>query len=180
DLENFDYNLAIIKLRKLYESFSQEEKDISKEDLEKFLKMLAPFAPHISEELWEKIGNNKNKKNFISKEEWPEADETKIDERLEKKEQAIEKITDDINNIVKLIQEKQPEKEKPSKAIIYTIPPEKENYSSSIEKIKKKTHLEEVEVYAINDEAIKSNPEKTDPEGKAKKAKPGKPAIYLE
>ena len=39
----------------------------SKEVLSSFLVLLSPFAPHIAEELWLKIGNNKS----ISNEKWP-------------------------------------------------------------------------------------------------------------
>jgi leucyl-tRNA synthetase len=39
--------------------------------LENFLKLLAPFAPHLVEELWEKLGNKKS----IFKAAWPKADE---------------------------------------------------------------------------------------------------------
>jgi leucine--tRNA ligase len=35
------------------------------------LKMLMPFAPHISSELWQQLGNN----NFIEESGWPEWDE---------------------------------------------------------------------------------------------------------
>jgi len=46
-----------------------------------FLKLLHPFCPHITEELWEKIGG----KGFISVAKWPVADEKKINEKFEKK-----------------------------------------------------------------------------------------------
>ncbi len=39
--------------------------------LEDLLKMLVPFAPHISSELWQQLGNN----NFIEESGWPEWDE---------------------------------------------------------------------------------------------------------
>ena len=39
--------------------------------LEDLLKMLMPFAPHISSELWQQLGNN----NFIEESGWPEWDE---------------------------------------------------------------------------------------------------------
>ena len=67
-IENFKYNLAIIKIRELFNSLPEET---SKEILEKSLKLLHPFCPHITEELWEKIGNKK----FISLAEWPIAEE---------------------------------------------------------------------------------------------------------
>ncbi len=40
---------------------------ISKTTFEKFLLILAPFAPHITQELWKEIGNKK----FILAELWP-------------------------------------------------------------------------------------------------------------
>ena len=43
---------------------------IATEDLEKFLIILSPVAPHISEELWQGLGHRKS----IFLEKWPEAD----------------------------------------------------------------------------------------------------------
>ena len=75
DIEFMKYNIAVIKLRELFDSF---DKNVSKDDLEKFIKMLSPFCPHITEEFWEKLGH----KDFISLAKWPECDESKIDELL--------------------------------------------------------------------------------------------------
>jgi leucyl-tRNA synthetase len=158
-IENFDYNLAIINIRSLFESLPQET---SKSVLEKFLKLLHPFCPHITEELWHKIGN----KTFISLEDWPVADEKKIDVNIEKQEEAIENLIDDINNVLKIVGPKK-------KVFIYTIPNEKKIYQEAIPLINKKTNLD-VFVYSVNDK------EKYDPQGKAKKTKSMKPAIYLE
>jgi len=160
DIENFRYNLAIIKIRQLFESF---EEKISKKDLESFLKLLHLFCPHITEELWERIGN----KGFISLEKWPVVDEKKIDKNLEKQEQAIEKLAEDINHIKSLI------KDKKTKAFVYVLPNELNNYKESIGIIKKKTNID-IEIYAVNDK------NKHDPENKSKKVKPGRPGIYLE
>ncbi len=41
-----------------------------------FLQLLAPFAPHMSEELWSQFGNKKS----IHVSTWPTADESKIAE----------------------------------------------------------------------------------------------------
>ncbi|NOZ76934.1 MAG: leucine--tRNA ligase, partial [Euryarchaeota archaeon] len=79
DIENFRYNYALIKLRGLFQSFGEEE---SRETVEAFLKMLHPFCPHMTEELWERIGNEP----FISLAPWPAYDESKIDEKMEKAE----------------------------------------------------------------------------------------------
>ena len=164
DIENMKYNLAIIKLRRLFELIEQEDY-ISKSDLESFIKLLSPFCPHIAEELWEKIGN----KPFVSLQKWPEADESKISEEIEQREQAIEKTIQDISNIIKIMREKT--KKEPKSIYIYSIPKELEMYNQK--KIKERTHLD-VKVYAVNDK------NKHDPQNKAPKAKPGKPGIYIE
>ncbi len=158
-IEDFDYNLAIINVRNLFESLPLET---SKSLLEKSLKLLHPFTPHITEELWSKLGN----KTFISLERWPITDEKKIDENLEKQEKAVENLIDDINNVLKIVGEKK-------KIFVYSIPNEKKVYEEAKEIIKKKTNLD-VSVYSVSDKA------KYDPQGKAKKSKLMKPAIYLE
>lgn len=48
------------------------------ENLEKFVQLLAPFAPHIAEELWEQLGN----KDSVHLSQWPVWDEELIKERL--------------------------------------------------------------------------------------------------
>ncbi len=164
EIENIRYNFALIKLRELL-AVLEEETQISKSDAESFIKLLSPFCPHIAEELWEKTGH----KTFISKESWPEADESKISEELEKQEEILEKTIEDINNIIKIIKEKF--NKPPTSVYLYAIPNEIEIYNQ--EKIKKKLHLN-VKVYKVNDKNI------YDPESKAKKAKPGKPGIYIE
>lgn len=160
----FNYNLAIIKIRNLFDSLPEET---SKKILEDFLKLLNPFCPHITEELWENLGN----KSFISLEKWPEMDEKKIDENLEKQEQAIEKLIEDINHVVKLVNEKQNIEIK--KVFVYVLPSEKDIFESEKELIVKKTNLE-INIFAVNDK------NKYDPEGKAKRAKFNRPAIFLE
>ncbi|MEK6906588.1 MAG: leucine--tRNA ligase [Nanoarchaeota archaeon] len=164
NVENFKYNLAIINIREMFESMPSE---INKNTLEIFLKLLHPFCPHITEELWHKIGN----KTFISLEKWPVADESKIDELLEKQEQAVEKLAEDINHIVNLVKEKQ--NKIVTKSFIYVLPTEMNNYKESLDLIKKKTNTE-VTIFAVNDKS------KHDPENKSAKVKPGRPGIYLE
>ncbi|MFH1608263.1 MAG: class I tRNA ligase family protein, partial [archaeon] len=149
-IENFKYNLAVIKLRELFNFLPSKT---SKDVLEKSLKLLHPFCPHITEELWEKIGN----KNFITLEKWPVVDEKKINEKFEKEEEAIEKLGSDINYLKKLTGKK-------GKVYVYVLPNEIEFYKN----------FEGIELFAVNDK------NKYDPENKSKKAKPGKPGIYLE
>jgi len=162
-IEGFNYNLAIIKIRSLFESFREE---INKDSLEIFLKLLHPFCPHITEELWIKRGG----KGFISLSSWPKADEKKINDKFEKEEELIEGIIRDVNNIVKIIKDKG---NSVSKLYLYTLPDEVNFYADNAKSIEKRTNLK-VKTFAVNDK------NKHDPEDKSKKAKPGKPGIYLE
>jgi leucyl-tRNA synthetase len=61
------------------------------------VKMLAPFAPYICEEIWEKMGEP----GFVSKAEWPKHDEKRIDVTVEGTENIIESTLEDTANIAK-------------------------------------------------------------------------------
>jgi len=165
DIENLRYNFAIIKLRKLFDKIL-EEKNISKKDAESFLKLLSPFCPHMAEEIWEKFGNKK----LLTLEKWPVADEKKIDEEFEKQEQAIEKLVEDVLNVVNIVKTKG---KSVTKLYIYTLPNELNNYEGNLGVIEKRTNLK-TNVFSVSDK------NKYDPENKSKKVKPGKPGIYLE
>jgi len=79
DIENLQYNTAVSALMILLNEFEANADSVSSEDLKIFLKILAPFAPHISEELWQDL--NKNKKfHSIHQEKWPPYDEKLIKE----------------------------------------------------------------------------------------------------
>jgi leucyl-tRNA synthetase len=164
DIETFRYNIAIIRLRELFESLPFQA---SKEDLEKYLKLLHPFCPHVTEELWENLG----RKGFITLSEWPVADESKINEKFEQQEKAIEKLAGDINNISNILKEKN--KKSPEKAFVYVLPNEIDFYAEAVKKIERKTNMK-IEIFSV------SNKEKYDPQGRSSKVKPGRPGIHLE
>ncbi len=161
-IENMQYNAAVIKLREFFDNF---ENEIDKNELGSILKLISPFCPHTAEELWERTGN----KGFISLAEWPDVDESKIDEKIEQAEKARDKAVSDILNVLNLV--KQKTGKEGNKVYIYVMPQELEGYNS--ESLSKRVQ-KEVQVFAVNDKA------KYDPEGKASKAKPGKPGIYIE
>ena len=78
DIETLKYNTAISELMKLVNEYYAVE-SISKDDYTVLLTLLYPFAPHITEELNEMIGNSP-----ICKSSWPKYDEAKtIDETKE-------------------------------------------------------------------------------------------------
>jgi leucyl-tRNA synthetase len=75
------------------------------------IRMLAPFAPFISEEVWEKIDNSSTSIIFAG---WPSADEDKIDIVAEESEQLIMNLIFDLQKIVKVT------RINPKKIIFYT------------------------------------------------------------
>ena len=70
DIEKLHYNTAISQLMIL---LSGIEKGCDEKSFKIFLKLLAPFAPFVAEELWDD-------KTSIHKSKWPEYDEKKIKE----------------------------------------------------------------------------------------------------
>lgn len=83
--ERFNFNTAISAIMEMvnglndYKNYSIS-KDVLKEALESLLLLLAPFAPHITEELWHKIGY----KDSIHLMAWPKCDESAlVEEEIE-------------------------------------------------------------------------------------------------
>ena len=76
DIESMKFNTAIAALMTLINSFTKAG-SITRYDLTVFLKLLSPFAPHITEEMWEEIGGNPDGKTFLTLSAWPEYDESK-------------------------------------------------------------------------------------------------------
>jgi leucyl-tRNA synthetase len=52
DLEAFKYNTTIAKMMEALNKISNDECLISKEDIKTLIKLIAPLAPYIAEELW--------------------------------------------------------------------------------------------------------------------------------
>jgi len=75
DIENFKFNTAISKMMIFVNELEKENK-VSQEIVSGFLRVLAPFAPHIAEELWHETGN----KSFIYEGSWPIFDAEKAKE----------------------------------------------------------------------------------------------------
>jgi leucyl-tRNA synthetase len=109
DIENMRFNTAISAMMILATEMEKAE-SVSKEDFKKFLQILAPFAPHIAEDLWNIIGEKKS----IHISDWPKWDENLI------KDQEV-KIAVQINGKVRaeiLIQADDEEQDVKEKALI--------------------------------------------------------------
>jgi leucyl-tRNA synthetase len=79
DLERLAFNTAIAALIKLVNEAGGAG-GLSRDQASRFLRVLAPFAPHVSEELWEKIGERAP----ISTQSWPTYEAAQlVDESVE-------------------------------------------------------------------------------------------------
>ena len=72
DIESMKMNTSVSALM-IFANELQKNEEISKDDYETLLTLLAPFAPHLSEELWERLGHTTS----IHLEPWPEYDPQK-------------------------------------------------------------------------------------------------------
>ena len=77
DYENMDFNTAIAQMM-IFINNCMKESVIPKNYAEGFLKLLNPVAPHITEELWNRLGHNES----IAYEVWPTYDEAKIQDDI--------------------------------------------------------------------------------------------------
>ena len=71
DIENFRFNTAISTLMILANAFEKAD-HVEREAYERFLTLLAPFAPHITDELWSVLGHAES---IFAEKRWPVADE---------------------------------------------------------------------------------------------------------
>ena len=73
DYENMYFNTAISQMMIFVNSATKED-ILPKEYAEGFVKLLSPVAPHIAEELWNRLGHS----DTITYEAWPTYDESKL------------------------------------------------------------------------------------------------------
>ena len=78
DLEATKFNTLIAAFMEFANFWQENKKETSKDIIERFLILLAPMAPHISEELWQNLGHKKS----IFLEKWPEYDPTLVREEI--------------------------------------------------------------------------------------------------
>lgn len=92
DLEAMAFNTAISAMMVYIneaEDFAKKAGDLPKEYVEKFVHCLAPFAPHLGEELWEVLGHT----NTITYEPWPMFDaQALIEDEIEIPVQVLGKL----------------------------------------------------------------------------------------
>ncbi len=80
DLEALKFNTAVAEVMKYINWYVDNEKSMSKsqkgEVLETLTLLIAPFMPHLAEELWERLG----KEGSVHDQNWPEFNEKNLEE----------------------------------------------------------------------------------------------------
>ncbi|PIN85335.1 MAG: leucine--tRNA ligase [Candidatus Diapherotrites archaeon CG11_big_fil_rev_8_21_14_0_20_37_9] len=109
DIESYRFNFAIGKVMGLVstiQGYEKPDKNVLGFSLETVALLLAPFAPHLCEELWLLLG----KKGMVSVAKWPDFDESKIDAGILASEELVELIKADVVQIKKLANIESPKK----------------------------------------------------------------------
>ena len=79
DIENLKFNTAIAALMSLLNEIS-DKGSITRDEMSTFITLLNPFAPHLTEELNERMGNT----TLLTYQSWPKYDPAKcVDEQVE-------------------------------------------------------------------------------------------------
>ena len=79
DIEEMKFNTSVATFMTMVNEF-YKAKTINKAEYKTFLQLLNPFAPHMTEEIYEKIGE----KDTIANTKWPEYDENKtLEDKIE-------------------------------------------------------------------------------------------------
>ena len=73
DYEDMKYNTAIAAMMSYVNVLYKQEK-VSKKYVRPLIQLLNPIAPHVTEELWEKLGFE----GYLFESKWPEYDESKL------------------------------------------------------------------------------------------------------
>jgi len=93
DIESLKYNTAIAQLMTLINEVAHQKR-INRAEMRIFLILLNPFAPHITEEVWEQLGFE----GMITAQKWPKWDEAKCkDDTVEIVVQVCGKIKGRVN-----------------------------------------------------------------------------------
>jgi len=131
-----------------------KNRKVLREYLEYIILLLAPFMPHFSEEMWEKLGKKEFVKDsdFVSIAEWPRHDEIKIDKVADLSEELISDTREDIENIVKI------RKATPRSIYIYCASDWKRKLYSMAYKEKK---FDVVMKEAMRDDRMRADPDET-------------------
>jgi len=145
--------MALFEVWNDFRWYVRRRKNVSTKTLEDaleiWLRLMAPFAPHVCEELWSLTGE----KGFISLAAWPKMIESQIDTNAEEREGVIKEAIDDTLNVLKAT------KMTPSKIFYYTAAAWKwKVYLKIIEKsVHGEARIDEIMKGLASDESLRKN-----------------------
>jgi len=76
DIESLHFNTAISQMM-IFTNLCMKKGKVTRDSAEKFIRVLAPFAPHLSEDIWSILGN----KPSVSEQDWPVFEEKYLEEK---------------------------------------------------------------------------------------------------
>jgi leucyl-tRNA synthetase len=131
DLNSFQFNTAVSTLMTWINYLSAKEK-LAKEEYEVFLKLLAPFAPHITEEIWHSQGLSDNSIHLSN---WPEYQSKHLNDKIV---EIVVQVNGKLRDTIKVEQERVGDQE-----YIEKLAKESEKTSKHLEKadIKKSIYI---------------------------------------
>jgi leucyl-tRNA synthetase len=94
---------------------------------EKWILLIAPFMPHFAEEWWQRLGHTE----LVASAQFPVSEEAAIDEKIEKGEELIQQVHEDIEKISSLIGKK------PESVFVYIAESWKRNLYNLVKEKKK-------------------------------------------
>ncbi|MBC5792775.1 MAG: leucine--tRNA ligase [Nanohaloarchaea archaeon] len=92
----FELNSLINMYRNRSDNLNVE---VVNELVETQVRLMAPFTPHVCEEIWTEIG----KEGFVSEADWPEANQEKVDEEVEKAFELVDNTVEDIREVEEFV-----------------------------------------------------------------------------
>ena len=129
-----------------------------------WLRLLAPFIPHVCEEAWHMLGES----SFISLSEWPKAEKETVDVKVIELEEVLERTMEDVKHLSALTGRK-------GRLCLYTVSSEEfQHFKAATEFLGREIGFNEVRVFRADDD------KRYDPHDRAGKARPKRPGIYLE
>ena len=92
---------------------TEEETETLNYILNTWIRLLSPFVPYSTEEIWEKYNDDDI---FMSEVSWPQKDDSVIDDKIEKAEEIVQDLAKDIKEVIKITDSD------PETVHIYTAP----------------------------------------------------------
>ena len=91
----------------LRRTMNRPNREVLSKALEDWVKIMAPITPHMAEEIWHEVFG---KEGFVSLEKFPDADTRKIDSRMEKMEEYVQRVVEDVKEVLRLARIDEPKR----------------------------------------------------------------------